>query len=107
MICHNYPIVLKHKWFVYILHYYLRGFPCLGYSFFWFKNIPTPLCLSRDKTKGQSDKNTIVTPTKTLPKKYGNSHVDFQIVLSTLSTQKKFALSTYKLEWMKNYDTTK
>ena len=56
--------------------------------FFLFKNAPTILCLSRDKTKRQSDKNTIVTPTKTLPKKYGNSHVDFQIVLSTLSKKK-------------------
>ena len=47
----------------------LRGFSCLGSSFFWFKNTPTFLCLSRDKTKGQSDKNTTLTPTKTCPKK--------------------------------------
>ena len=51
------------------------------------------LCLSRDKTKGQSGKNTTLTPIKTLPKKQGHSHVDFQI-----------ALSTYKLNFQnKNY----
>ena len=42
-----------------------------------------PLCLSRDKTKGQSSKNTTLTSTKTLPKKYDNSPVNFQITLST------------------------
>ena len=36
------------------LYYYLGGFPYLGSSFFLFKNAPTPLCLSRDKIKGQS-----------------------------------------------------
>ena len=51
------------------LYYHLKGFPCLGSSFFLFKNILTPLCLSGDKTKGQSGKNIILTPTKTLPKK--------------------------------------
>ena len=55
------------------LYYYLRGFLCLGSSFFFFfflfKTIPTSICLSRDKTKGQSGKNTTITPTKTLPKK--------------------------------------
>ena len=40
-----------------------------GILIFLFKNIPTPLFLSRDKTKGQSGKNTTLTPTKTLPKK--------------------------------------
>ena len=40
-----------------------------GILIFLFKNIPTPLCLSRDKTKGQSDKNITLTPTKMLPKK--------------------------------------
>ena len=69
----------------------LRGFPCLDSSFFWFKNAPTPLCLSRDKTKCQSGKNTILTPTKTLFKKYGHSLVNFQITLST-----------YKLHCLKN-----
>ena len=34
-----------------------------------FKNAPTPLCLSRDKTKGHSGKNATLTPTKILPKK--------------------------------------
>ena len=37
--------------------------------FFLFKNDPTPICLSRDKTKGQSGKSTTLTTTKILPKK--------------------------------------
>jgi len=45
------------------------GFPYLGSSFFLFKNVSTLLCLSKDKTKGQSSKNTTLTPNKTLPKK--------------------------------------
>ena len=64
------------------LYYYLRSFPYLGSSFFQLKNALTPLSLSRDKTKGQSDKNTTLTLTKTLSKKQGYSHIDFQIVLS-------------------------
>ena len=51
------------------LYYYLMGFSYLGSSFFWFKNALTPLCLNRNKSKGQSGKNTTLTPTKTLPKK--------------------------------------
>ena len=44
-------------WFQY-LYYYLRSFSCLRSSFFFgFKKAPTPLCLIRDKTKGQSSKN--------------------------------------------------
>ena len=46
----------------YFLYYYLRGLDSL---FFWFKNVPTPLYLSRDKTKGQSNKNRTLTPNKT------------------------------------------
>ena len=34
------------------LYSYLRGFPYLDSSFFQFKNVPTVLCLSKDKTKG-------------------------------------------------------
>ena len=34
-----------------------------------FKNARITLCLSKNKTKGQSDKNTTLIPTKTLPKK--------------------------------------
>ena len=45
------------------------SFSCLESSFFWLKNTPTPLYLSKDKTKGQSDKNTTLTFTKTLFKK--------------------------------------
>ena len=51
--------------------------------FFVQKYVFTSLCLSRDKTKEQFGKNTILTPTKTLSKKYGHSPVNFQIVLST------------------------
>ena len=51
------------------LYYYLRGFSCLDSSFCLFKNALTPLCLSRDKTKGQFGKNTTLTPTKILSKK--------------------------------------
>ena len=60
---------MDHEMFFKYLYYYLRGFPCLDSLFFWFKNTPTPLCLSKNKTKGKSGKNTILTPTKTLPKK--------------------------------------
>ena len=64
-----------------------------GISFFWFKNDPTLLCLSKYKIKGQSDDNTTLTPTKILPKKYSHSPVNFQI-----------SLSTYKLNFQnKNY----
>ena len=45
-----------------------KGFPLFGFLISQFKNTPTPLCLSRDKIKGQSGKNVTVTPTKTLPK---------------------------------------
>ena len=51
------------------LYYYLRDYSYLGSSFFWFKKPSTPLCLSRDKTKGQFGKNTTISPTKTLLKK--------------------------------------
>ena len=50
-------------------HYHLKGFSCLGSSFFLFKNAPTLLCLSKNKIKGQFGKNTVLTPIKTLPKK--------------------------------------
>ena len=63
--------------------------------FFWLKNVVyTSLCLSRDKIKGQFDKNTILTTTKILLKKYDYFFVNFQIILSTykldsLSKKKK------------------
>ena len=65
------------------LYYYLRDFPCLDSQFFLFKNTPTPLCLSRDKTKEQSGKNATQTPTTTLLKKQDHSLVIFQIDLFT------------------------
>ena len=46
-----------------------KGLLMFGFLIFIFKNTPIPLCLNRDKTKGQFDKNTTLTPTKTLPKK--------------------------------------
>ena len=63
----------------------------MGSLFFWFKNAYTSLYLSRDKTKRQSGKNTTLTPTKILSKKYGNFSVDFQISLFTykLDSQNK------------------
>ena len=66
------------------------GFPYLDFLFFLFKNAPTRLYLSRDKTKRHSCKNTTLTPTKILPKKYDYFSVIFQI-----------ALSTYKLNSLK------
>ena len=82
------------------LYYYLRGFPCLDSLFFWFKNTPTPLCLSRKKTKGYSGKNATLTPTKTLLKKYDYSSVIFQITLSTYKLDSFFKKKkkTYKLD---------
>ena len=52
-------------------------------SSFWFKNASTSLCLSMDKIKGQSGKNTTLTSNKILPKKKGHSPVDFQTSLFT------------------------
>ena len=54
-----------------------KGLPLFGILFFLFRNAQTLLCLSRDKTKGQYSKNTTLTPTKILPKKYGHSPIDF------------------------------
>ena len=51
------------------LYYYLRGFPYLNSLVSLLKKAPTSLCLNRDKTKGQSSKNTNLISTKTLPKK--------------------------------------
>ena len=83
--------------YIYLYMYYLRGFSCLRYSFFQFKSAPTSLYLSRDKIKGQSDKNTILTLTKTLPKKQGHFPIDFQISLSTykLDSQNKNYIYIY------------
>ena len=62
----------------------LKGLTPFGiFIFFQFKDTPMPLCLSRNKIKGQSSKNTTLTSTKTLPKKQSHSPVDFQIALST------------------------
>ena len=60
-----------------------KGFSLFEFLIFQFKNTPTPLCLSRDKTKGQSAKNATLTPTKTLPKKQDHSSINFQIDLFT------------------------
>ena len=60
-----------------------KGFLLFGFLIFQLKNAPIPLCLSRDKTIRQSDKNAILTSTKILPKKYDNFLVNFQIILST------------------------
>ena len=66
---------------------------------FQFKNALTPLCLSRDKTKGHSGKNVTLTPTKILPKKQDYSPVIFQIALSTYKLDSFFKKKkTYKLD---------
>ena len=54
-----------------------KGFLLFEILIFWVKNAPIPLCLSKDKIEKQSSKNTILTPTKTLPKKYIHSLVEF------------------------------
>ena len=65
---------------IYIYTLLFKGLPLFGILIFLLKNALTSLCLSRDKikgqssknttlTKGQSGKNTTLTPTKTLPKK--------------------------------------
>ena len=56
-----------------------------------------PLCLSRDKTKGQSGKNTTLTPTKTLPKKKGHSSVIIIFFFENSPIKFQITLSTYKL----------
>ena len=67
-----------------------KGFLLFGFHIFQFKNAPTPLCLSRDKIKGHSGKNTTLTPTKTLPKKQDYFSVIFQITLSTYKLDSLF-----------------
>ena len=67
-------------------------------SFFLFKNAHILLYLSRDKIKGQSGKNTTLSPTKILPKKYGHSQVDFQIVLSTYKLDSQNKNYIYKIK---------
>ena len=54
-----------------------KGFLLFGFLIFQFKNILTPLCLSRAKIKRQFGKNAILTSIKTLPKKQGHSSIDF------------------------------
>ena len=46
-----------------------KGLLLLGFSFYLFKKISIPICLSINKTKEQSSKNTTLTLTKILPKK--------------------------------------
>ena len=60
-----------------------KGLPLYGFLIFQFKNAPTPLCLSRDKTKGQFGKYVTLIPTKTLSKKQDHFHINFQINLFT------------------------
>ena len=74
-----------------------KGLPLLGILIFWLKNAHTLLCLSRDRIKGQSGKNTTLSPTKIFPKKYGHFLVEFQIVLSTykLDSQNKNYIYIY------------
>ena len=75
---------------MYTTHYIKRLFLFEVLNFL-VQNVPTPLCLSIDKTKRQSGKTTTLTTTKILPKKLDHSSVDFQIALSTykLKSQNK------------------
>ena len=59
----------KKKMIIVYLYYYLKDFPYLDWTFFWFQNTPTLLSLSRDETKEQLGKNISLTLTKTLPTK--------------------------------------
>ena len=70
----------------------------MGSSFFWFKNAPTPLFLSKDKTKEQCGKYTTLIPTKTFPKKYGHFSVEFQIALSTYKLDSQNINYIYKIQ---------
>ena len=51
------------------LYYYLMSFFLFEIFIFLGQSTPTPLYLSREKTKEQFGKNTTLTPTKILPKK--------------------------------------
>ena len=59
----------KKKIYIYISILLFKGLPLFEFLIFQFKNAPTPLCLSRDKTKGHFGKNATLTPIKTLSKK--------------------------------------
>ena len=76
---------LNCKYCLYLCLYLLlfKGFFLFGFLIFQFKNTHTLLCLSREKTKGQSGKNATLTLTKTLPKKQDNNFINFQINLFT------------------------
>ena len=77
-----------------------KRLPLFGFLIFQFKIAPTPLCLSRNKTKRYSGKNVTLTPTKTLPKKQNYSSIIFQTALSTYKLDLFFEKkkNTYKLD---------
>ena len=60
-----------------------KGFLLFRFFIFLVQKYPTSLYLSRDKIKGQFNKNITLTPTKILTKKYDKFPINFQIVLST------------------------
>ena len=84
--------------YIYIYILLFKGLPVFGFLFFLGSKMPyTPLCLSREKIKGKSGKNTTLNPTKILPKKQDYSPVIFFFFEnSPINTQ--IALSTYKLD---------
>ena len=65
---------------IYISILLFKRLPIWDPHFFYSKIPHTPLCLSGDKTKGQFDKNIILTPTKTLPTKYGRFLLIFKLL---------------------------
>ena len=94
----HFPINFQIDLFTYKLDFQksillFKGFSLFGFLIFQFKNIPIPLCLSRDKIKGQFGKNTTLISTTILPKKQDHFPINFQI-----------DLFTYKLDFQnKNY----
>ena len=78
--------------------YHLRGFSCLEFLVFLFKNVCISLCLVRDKIKEQSSKNITLIPTKTLLKKWSHSPINFQIFLSTYKLDSQNKNYIYKIK---------
>ena len=85
---------------IYISILLFKELPLFKFLIFQFKNASTPLCLSRNKTKGYSSKNPTLTPTKTSTKKQDYSPVIFQTILSIYKLELFFKKkkNTYKLD---------
>ena len=62
-----------------------KGLLLFGFLIFQFKNAYTLLCLSKDKTKGQSGKNMTLTPIKTMPKNRTTLLLIFKLIYSLIN----------------------